>query len=33
MQRHLNGETAIEADEPEAVLDAAEVHMPIRAVS
>jgi aerobic C4-dicarboxylate transport protein len=31
MQRHLNGETAAEADEPEAVLDAAEAHMPAKA--
>jgi aerobic C4-dicarboxylate transport protein len=29
MNRHLNNETAIEADEPEAVLDATEAHMPV----
>jgi aerobic C4-dicarboxylate transport protein len=29
MQRHLNNETAIEADEPEQVLDATEAHMPL----
>jgi aerobic C4-dicarboxylate transport protein len=31
LHRHLNGETGAEADEPEAVLDAAEVRMPISA--
>ena len=29
MQRHLNNETGSEADEPEAVLDAGEAHMPV----
>jgi aerobic C4-dicarboxylate transport protein len=29
MQRHLNNETAAEADAPEEVLDATEVHMPV----
>lgn len=29
MQRHLNNESAIEADEPEEVLDATEAHMPV----
>ena len=28
MQRHLDNETAVEADEPEEVLDATEAHMP-----
>ena len=28
MQRHLNNETAVEADAPEEVLDATEAHMP-----
>jgi aerobic C4-dicarboxylate transport protein len=28
MQRHLNNETAIEADAPEEVLDATEAHIP-----
>jgi aerobic C4-dicarboxylate transport protein len=28
LRRHLDGETDIEADEPEAVLDQIEVHMP-----
>ena len=29
LQRQVNGETDAEADEPEAVLDAVETHMPV----
>jgi aerobic C4-dicarboxylate transport protein len=31
LQRQLNNETQAEAEEPEAVLDQTEVHMPVRA--
>jgi aerobic C4-dicarboxylate transport protein len=33
MQRHLNNETAVEADSPEEVLGATEVHMPVAVAS
>jgi aerobic C4-dicarboxylate transport protein len=31
MQRHLDSETAVEADAPEEVLDETEMHMPVAA--